>query len=735
MKFKFFDQCDRFRCNPRREGQWQSMMRNKKKITQQEFERHVDPSGILDPGESLTDWISTSGDGQFYKSQIGDETVYFIQAAGFEFIFRDPRATESLREASGRIACGQCFSFANTLGREMLDDGIIPERDIHIVHGTVIEPFAEDPNRHVHAWVEAKGKVRDWQLKIAGKHYLPTREFYKLFEPENVVKYSVEEAMLNMVRFGHQGPWDRKLLRMESLSEDFTIKFPQKQCSTIAIRKLTKIAVDDRIRTVFETFEKLEELGFTRELSPTKKWRGKTVDQFNGRTKITGLAFVEGHVMPIVNGKVSNIVGHGDEPLEIVAAIGCTKNEEQHGMVGTPEYNTWRGMKMRCTNPNHRYYPDYGGRGISFHKRWGNFAEFYKDMGPRPKGHTLDRINVNKGYGPGNCVWADIVTQNRNRRNVKSENLHSKLVAEVVDKLLGLREAKGRFLYHTTSMSALASILNQKTLKPLSGEGFISFSETPFTGDIRGNDVTLAFDLQKLANKLLKVRYDEAWYNSHEEQAAYIAGEGWREQFVLPDYLFDPPPDIPPDEADFWEPEPEEIEAAERDAEIDAFLAKDREREWITRRAGEKVKFSKDDLEGVLVQRTGDEGRAMKMLDKTGMGDVLVSTKRTGIFEGREHGRLLPDVEPERYGGRNVKVAIYRAASEKIGEFNTMDYVTMNLRFALEHAKHQAAVTEEPQVILRARVPAEQVAEAYNPGEWFYVGPGVKGSVFKRVKP
>jgi len=92
--------------------------------------------------------------------------------------------------------------------------------------------------------------------------------------------------------------------------------------------------------------------------------------------------------------------------------------DEGHGLVGTPEHNSWRGMKMRCNNKNHAYYDIYGGRGITVDKTWAEFPSFLKDMGPRPKGHTLDRKNVNKGYSKGNCVWADIVTQNRNRRNV-----------------------------------------------------------------------------------------------------------------------------------------------------------------------------------------------------------------------------------------------------------------------------------------------------------------------------
>jgi hypothetical protein len=84
----------------------------------------------------------------------------------------------------------------------------------------------------------------------------------------------------------------------------------------------------------------------------------------------------------------------------------------------TAEHVVWCEIVARCTNPRHKSYADYGGRGITVCQRWMRFETFISDMGPRPSGkHTVERVDNDAGYQPENCVWALQAQQAVNKRN------------------------------------------------------------------------------------------------------------------------------------------------------------------------------------------------------------------------------------------------------------------------------------------------------------------------------
>ena len=106
-------------------------------------------------------------------------------------------------------------------------------------------------------------------------------------------------------------------------------------------------------------------------------------------------------------------------------SCGCLRRENavrvstRHGMSRSPEYTAYRHMIDRCTRPGHKHFSYYGGRGIYVCERWlQSFEYFFEDMGKRPKGASLERIDVNDDYTPENCRWALAwKEQMQNKRN------------------------------------------------------------------------------------------------------------------------------------------------------------------------------------------------------------------------------------------------------------------------------------------------------------------------------
>lgn len=110
-----------------------------------------------------------------------------------------------------------------------------------------------------------------------------------------------------------------------------------------------------------------------------------------------------------------NIVGSNGNDGEVYHHLHKHGHSSKSG--ASPTYATWLAMKIRCNRPYAHNYHLYGGRGISICERWGDFVCFLADMGDRPEGKTLDRIDPNGNYEKDNCRWATSKEQSRNRRD------------------------------------------------------------------------------------------------------------------------------------------------------------------------------------------------------------------------------------------------------------------------------------------------------------------------------
>lgn len=143
-----------------------------------------------------------------------------------------------------------------------------------------------------------------------------------------------------------------------------------------------------------------------------------------------------------------------------------------HGKSTTQTYRIWSGMIQRCTNPRRKSYRHYGGRGITVCKRWMSFENFFADMGDCPAGHSIERIDNDLGYFPGNCRWLPLESQTQNRRgNLYIEVDGEKMCVAEASRRLGISHSTIRFrLKRAVKKTDISAPVGRDIFLTLNGE-------------------------------------------------------------------------------------------------------------------------------------------------------------------------------------------------------------------------------------------------------------------------
>lgn len=142
------------------------------------------------------------------------------------------------------------------------------------------------------------------------------------------------------------------------------------------------------------------------------------------------------------------------------SSCGCREGKYLHGESHSPVFKVWHAMIERCRNPRDQSFKDYGGRGIKVCARWMVYAAFRDDMGPRPAGGTLERMDVNGDYEHSNCRWASQLEQANNRRNNRRLTFNGETYT-VAEWARRTAQAKSRLIHRLKAGWPLSRALTQ----------------------------------------------------------------------------------------------------------------------------------------------------------------------------------------------------------------------------------------------------------------------------------
>lgn len=194
-------------------------------------------------------------------------------------------------------------------------------------------------------------------------------------------------------------------------------------------------------------------MGSKLDLTGFKFGRLEAISYINGSRKVKckWLCFCDCGNEAVIS--THNLTSGKTKSCGCISSELAVKRNTRHGMRHTKVYRTWAAIINRCRSEKSTGYHNYGGRGIDVCDRWLDFSCFYSDMGDQPNGSSIERIDVDSGYSPDNCIWIDNFKQAANRRTPKNNNSGVKGVCVTDDKVIAYWQDNGKQMRKSFSIN------------------------------------------------------------------------------------------------------------------------------------------------------------------------------------------------------------------------------------------------------------------------------------------